>query len=381
MWRRLSIKTVIALVAVALTGWVLARSFGVSGHDLKVIAYSCLRSNAVALAQPAPSTSPSVNLAHPKLLIVSFDGLRPDLALRADMPTFRSVLARGSYSFWARTTELSVTLPSHTSMLTGVTPARHGITFNDTQEGDYVKTPTLFAVAKQAGYSTACVAGKRKFVTLAVPGTCDFEWIQDEKSDRVVAQHAAEFIDLHAPDVLFVHLGAIDYTGHGPGWGTPEQIAAIEDADRALATLIDALKRRGVFDQTTMILSADHGGAGRTHGPDDARSRHIPWVIAGPGIRHNLDLTIFPDLVINTEDTFATACWALGITPPANIDGKIIPVGESEGELIKVIPSTGQVRRGGSGVGETGVAIKEDHAVVEKAHAGDPRPEGLSVRP
>src|SRR5688500_5249410 len=62
-----------------------------------------------------------------RILIVSIDGLRPDLALRGDMPTLRSLLPQSSYSFWARTVPHAITLPSHTSMLTGVVPRKHEV--------------------------------------------------------------------------------------------------------------------------------------------------------------------------------------------------------------------------------------------------------------
>jgi arylsulfatase A-like enzyme len=78
------------------------------------------------------------------------------------------------------------------------------------------------------------------------------------------------------------------------------------------------------MESTLIILTADHGGQGRGHGADDARSRHIPWIAAGPGIRRNFDLTRYAELNINTEDTFATACFFLGISPSPRIDGKPI---------------------------------------------------------
>src|SRR5215204_6137965 len=63
-------------------------------------------------------------------LIISVDGLRPDLLLRAKAPRMQGMLDRGSYSLWARTTPGSITLPSHVSMLTGVPPEWHGIMWN-----------------------------------------------------------------------------------------------------------------------------------------------------------------------------------------------------------------------------------------------------------
>ncbi len=88
-------------------------------------------------------------------------------------------------------------------------------------------------------------------------------------------------------------------------------------------------------DSTFILLSADHGGQGRGHGAEDARSRHIPWIANGPGIRQNLDLTIYPSLVINTEDTFATVCWLLAIpSRTRNLDGKPVTEIIQQGELL-----------------------------------------------
>ena len=49
------------------------------------------------------------------------------------------------------------------------------------------------------------------------------------------------------------------------------------------------------------------------------RARHIPWIISGPGIHKDVDLTVYPKTVIDTEDTFATACYLLGIPRQAEL--------------------------------------------------------------
>ena len=72
------------------------------------------------------------------------------------------------------------------------------------------------------------------------------------------------------------------------------------------------------------LITGGARGQGRSHGPDDPRSRHIPWLAMGPGVRADNDLTLHADLVVNTEDTFATAMYALGLKVPAYADGKPI---------------------------------------------------------
>ena len=273
------------------------------------------------------------------VLIVSIDGGRPDLLLRANTPAFRSLLERGSYTMWARTTAVAVTLPSHTSMVTGVEPKKHAIEWNSDvvfAQPVYPKWPTIFELAKKVGYSTAMVAGKTKLSFIDKPGTIDDVVFEDRKgsTDVTVAEAAARLIEQKQPRVLFVHLPYVDGAGHSKGWGSDEQIKAIERADAALGVLLAAVEKAGKTGSTYVILSADHGGAGITHGPDDSRSRHIPWVIVGPGVRKNFDLTRVEPLVVDTYDTFATACELLKIPVERKIDGKFVAQVMEAGELL-----------------------------------------------
>ena len=262
-----------------------------------------------------------------KVVIISIDGLRPDLALRANTPNIHALMNIGSFTFWARTTAESVTLPSHTSMLTGVTPVKHGIQWNSDlplKHPVYPLFPTIFELAHQAGYTTAMVAGKSKFISLAKPGTLNWMYIPSspKDDDLNVAAQAVSMIFTHQPDLLFVHLPGVDGAGHQYGWASEQQMNAIAEADEYLGLILWALDQRHLRDSTFILVTADHGGAGLSHGPDDPRSRNIPWITVGPGIRRGVDLTTYVDLVINTEDTFSTVAYLLGIPIIKQVDGK-----------------------------------------------------------
>jgi predicted AlkP superfamily pyrophosphatase or phosphodiesterase len=170
------------------------------------------------------------------------------------------------------------------------------------------------------------VAGKAKFDTLNKPGTVTFATILGgaKGTDANVAAEAVKIIEQHKPDLLFIHFPGVDTVGHAKGWGSPEQLAAIAALDGHLGAVLAALERTGLRENTVVIISADHGGAGLSHGPDDARSRHIPWIATGPGVRRGFDLTRKEKLQVNTEDTCATACWLLGLALPAYFDGKAL---------------------------------------------------------
>lgn len=283
-----------------------------------------------------------------RVLVFSVDGCRPDILLRADTPNIRKLMKRGAFSFWAITTPVAITLPSHVSMMTGVTVARHGIDFND-DAGDklttYPKAFTLFEVAHKAGLSTSIVSTKSKFRVIGKNnGSVDYLWTASESSgkDDAAADHAVEIIRDHKPHAMLVHFGQNDKVGHAIGWGTPQQIKQLENADKCVGEVIAAVDEAGLIDSTIVILTSDHGGAGRGHGGPDPRSQFIPWIIAGPGVRTNYELTLFADLKIHTEDTFATACYALGLEPPIGpdrkpIDGKPVTEAFLKNDLIETL--------------------------------------------
>src|SRR6266550_5542037 len=273
----------------------------------------------------------SVGRARPAVehvVIVSIDGLRPDMMLRTNTPVMKSLMRSGCYTMWARTTEVSITLPSHVSMLTGVVPERHAIWWNIELDKEYMRypsVPTIFELAKARGLTTALAVGKGKLEALGKKGSLDWAYWPDGYAQAYqVAEEARKIIEEHRPHLFFIHFPDVDAAGHGSGWGSRQQSLAVERCDQALGMVMAALRRAGIAETTAIIVTSDHGGAGYSHGADDMRSRNIPWMISGPGIRKNIDLTTKDTLVVNTEDTFATACYLLKIPMDEDVDGKAV---------------------------------------------------------
>lgn len=297
----------------------------------------------ICAAPAAPAVFGQTTRPAPEIeraLIISIDGLRPDVLLRANAPRITQLYQSGTYTFWARSTAHSVTLPTHVSLLTGVVPEKHAIMWNGDMplaQPVYPSAATLFELAKQRGYSTAMVAGKSKFSILDKPGTIDFKYITPSKKsdDADVTAHALRILRAHKPQVIFMHLPGVDNVGHAKGWGTPEQLRAVAAADKCVGQIVDALAELKLLGSTLIIITADHGGAGRTHGADDARSRHIPWIAAGPGVRKDFDLTLYADLNVEVYDTFTTVCTLLAIPTPRRVDGKFISAILQTQELLR----------------------------------------------
>ena len=84
------------------------------------------------------------------VFIISFDQGNPSLIERIDMPTFHYMQENGAKASEAYTIVPPLTLPSHTSMLTGVGIQKHQITWNDYRPTNgLVKVPTIFGLAKE----------------------------------------------------------------------------------------------------------------------------------------------------------------------------------------------------------------------------------------
>ncbi len=80
---------------------------------------------------PIPSATPTPAARARRVVILSIDGLRPDVITSAPMENLLKLMQNGAYSLSAQTTYPSVTLVDHASMLTGMCPSKHGVNWND----------------------------------------------------------------------------------------------------------------------------------------------------------------------------------------------------------------------------------------------------------
>ena len=260
-----------------------------------------------------------------RVFIVSFDGGKPSVIADSEMPVLKKMVTEGAHTWEARTVVPSITLLSHASMISGVGPAKHKITWNEWQpEKGLIPVPTIFSLAHPHGFTTAMFAGKPKFKHLNLPGSIDEFVLLLPKADakNVAAAFAARLPQLNA-DLCLIHFADPDSAGHKYGWGSPEQKQAFAASDAALKVIMDALKSAGIADSSVVILSADHGGHDKTHGSDSLDDVIIPWIVWGKGVKKGFQITT----PVSTCDTAATALWLLGLPIPAEFDGK--PVTEA----------------------------------------------------
>jgi predicted AlkP superfamily pyrophosphatase or phosphodiesterase len=203
----------------------------------------------------------------------------------------------------------SVTYPDHTTIITGVTPAKHGIYFNSPfrprgESGqsyvyyDSIKSVTLFDAMRQAGRTTADIiwpvtvhapidfnvpdiaqAGNRdrRGITAASVNPAglwkelqdsavgqlevnDWNMFDDEMvMDENIGRMGAYIIKKHRPGLTAIHFAAADHYQHEYGRDGFVVRAAVAGIDRGIRSIMEAVRRAGMRDSTAIIVTGDHG--------------------------------------------------------------------------------------------------------------------------
>ncbi len=335
------------------------------------------------------------------VLLLSIDTLRPDHLGVYGYEQFTSPvideIAREGVVFDDVTATASWTLPSHTSMLTGLYPTRHGVTGFDRALPD--ETPTLAGILGDAGWETASVVNvewlrkenykvTRDFALYSwAPATLDRRsanrWVTDQAIDWIAARGDrpifvfAHYYDVHSDykaDEAYEKLFLTPYEGvaDGTGWQlkqavlpeeyirfcrgndepnqcrfsedfvldettekihfSPEDVrrirelydAQIRQLDAELARLFTSLRRLGVYDETLVVITSDHGEEFMEHGSMEhfytayQEVARVPLILRGPGIPSGVQV----DAPVSLVDLLPTLLARAGVAAPAEIDGR-----------------------------------------------------------
>jgi predicted AlkP superfamily pyrophosphatase or phosphodiesterase len=267
------------------------------------------------------------------VLVIGCDGFGSISFTRSNTPVLHRLMRSGSYTLHARGVMPTSSSPNWASMIMGAGPEQHGVTSNDweTNKFDIVPTvvgsggmfPTIFGVLREQRPKAwiACVHDWDGFGRLLEARVPDL--LENVTNSPATARRAIEVIRQHKPTFLFVHFDAVDHAGHEFGWLSPEYLDAVERMDRLIGDVLQALTDAGIREQTVVIMTADHGGKGKSHGEPTMVEIEIPFIIAGPGIKAGHEIKT----PVNTYDTAATVAFLFQLKPPEAWIGK--PVREA----------------------------------------------------
>ena len=294
------------------------------------------------------------------VLLVTIDTLRRDrVGAYGNTDGLTPVLDRlaaAGIRYGQAYSHVPMTLPAHTSILTGLTPRHHGVRNNSGFRLDD-RVPTLATLLKSAGYRTGAFVGAfvldgrfglnrgfdRYDDRLPHAGAASFRFA--ERRGAEVVKAAGDWIlgpvaasstlpstqstapsTQHPPWFAWIHL----FDPHAP-YDAPAEYRAnrtpydaeVAYADAMLGTLLDRLSTARALDRTLIVVTADHGESLGDHG----ETTHglfaydptilVPFIVSGASVAAG---------VVNAPaahvDIVPTVLDILGVPPPAELDGQ-----------------------------------------------------------
>ena len=180
-----------------------------------------------------------------------------------------------------------------------------------------VVVETVFDLAHAHGLKTAMVISKPKLGFLTKSESPRHVKVIRAQAPSV-ASWAAWLLASKRPHLLFVHFADPDWEGHRHGWMTPPYFDALSRVDLGVGILLKALEQSELLSETVLILTADHGGHGKTHRTEVIEDMTIPWIAFGTGVREGYEI---PDDIVTT-DTAATILYILNLPIPDGWEGR-----------------------------------------------------------
>ncbi len=267
------------------------------------------------------------------VLMISIDGLKPEYVTQANahglkIPYLRALISNGTYADGVTGVWPTLTYPSHTTLITGVSPAEHGICNNSQFDpelhysgawnwyADEIRVPTLWRAAHNAGLHTASIGWPVSV------GARDVDWLIPEfwrtegpaaasnpadrlliaalshprrllgelepaagpymmgndasiAGDETKTRYALEILRKYKPALMTLHLSALDEAEHTHGVFSPEANQTLEAIDGMVARL--AKQVLASDPSAVLMIVSDHGFMNLTH----VVNLQIPFIKAG----------------------------------------------------------------------------------------------------
>ena len=280
-----------------------------------------------AFASAAAPPKPNGSAEH--IVVVVWDGMRPDFITPQHCPTLYSLTTTGTFFRHHHPVFVSSTEVNGAALATGATPGRNGIQANSDFRpelsflssfgtegldavrrgdlltgGNYLMTPTLAETLQKSGIPTIIAGGKpvalfhdrsarkesdaaKQSVTLfegktlprdvaeglakvnedkPFPTTITFpNTAQDNWTTRSLVRSLWKN---GVPKYTLLWLSEPDKSQHENGVGSANGLAGIDSSDKNLAEVIKTLRDKGVYDKTDIFVVSDHGFSTISAGPD-----------------------------------------------------------------------------------------------------------------
>ncbi|BFI97288.1 MAG: ectonucleotide pyrophosphatase/phosphodiesterase [Rhodanobacter sp.] len=238
-----------------------------------------------------------------KVVVISLDAFGAQSLREPELPapTLHALMRQGVHAVAMQPINPTITWPNHTAMVTGDDASLHHVLVNglivgqreatppridmDAPKSKLVAVPTVYDAAHAAGLVTAEV----DWVAIMDAPSIDWRFPEHPDPDGAIEQElvrqgtitreelahfgepsqawrdlmytraAVDIIEKHHPDLLLLHLLALDSIEHATGYGNDSGRNTIAFLDDRVKEVIDAVRAAGELDRTTFVIVSDHG--------------------------------------------------------------------------------------------------------------------------
>lgn len=213
---------------------------------------------------------------------------------KGSFPNLENLMKEGSSTLEMRTVLPSSSAVNWASSLMGAGPELHGYTEwgSRTPElpskviGNYGIFPGIFGQMrlKYPEAETGVVYSWEGIGYLYEKDAVNFNKFEKDDDDAVL-KTATQYLKEKKPVLSFIYFSQPDGAGHSIGWDSPEYFEACKKIDTHVGEIVKTLKDAGMYDDTVIIFTADHGGVEKGHGGKTMQEMQVPYIVVGKPIK------------------------------------------------------------------------------------------------
>jgi len=247
---------------------------------------------------------------------------------QSETPAIDRIFRDGSVAYDVYTSTPSISAECWGSMLHGVTPDLHRLTNSIVSSTPYDTEsifPSVFRIIREndpdCELASFCNWNPINYGIIEN----NLNVTEGTGNDESVTDQICAYLADHDPKFLFVQFDQVDGAGHGHGYGTPAHLNQISVTDGYIERIWEAYEKRGFLDDTLFIVTADHGGYGRSHGGKTEEEMRVMFALCGKTVKKGgaaVDMQI--------RDSASIVLYALGLKQPDTWTS-IVPSGVFEG--------------------------------------------------
>ena len=253
-----------------------------------------------------------------------------------NVPNIRYLIENGSYTYRKRAVMPSASAINWASIFMGAPTELHGYYKWNSQVPDIPSAavnergiyPTIFSVIREQkpDAETACVYNWNGvgyvIDTMAISHHVYNPGYHDKSKPYSVLDYtkkeAVDYILAKKPYFFTFYIDDLDEAGHNKGWDSPGYYACQSEIDKCVGMIIQALKDAGIYDDTIIVMTGDHGGKNKGHGGFTIQELESPFIVFGKNVKKGYEIT---DPMMQYDVT-STIAYIFGLKIPASWVGR-----------------------------------------------------------